>query len=299
MLEKIIIGTRASILALAQTKLVAGMIREKYPHIEVEWKEIVTKGDKDLRTNWNNSNTSLKSLFTKEIEKELLDGTIHMAVHSMKDMPAVSPEGLVCGAVPEREDNRDVLITRTGKKLADLPKGAVIGTSSLRRTMSIKELRDDLVIKPIRGNIHTRLKKMEEEGFDGILLALAGLKRTGMEDRVTEILEVEDFVPAPAQGALHIQCRGDNKEMREVLNSLNDDKTRVVIEAEREFSRIFDGGCHTPMGCAGELEEDRMTLKGMYYYEGRVYRAQIEGDKTKGIELANMLAEKIRGQYNG
>lgn len=299
MLEKIIIGTRASILALAQTKLVAGMIREKYPHIEVEWKEIVTKGDKDLRTNWNNSNTSLKSLFTKEIEKELLDGTIHMAVHSMKDMPAVSPEGLVCGAVPEREDNRDVLITRTGKKLADLPKGAVIGTSSLRRTMSIKELRDDLVIKPIRGNIHTRLKKMEEEGFDGILLALAGLKRTGMEDRVTEILEVEDFVPAPAQGALHIQCRGDNKEMREVLNSLNDDKTRVVIEAEREFSRIFDGGCHTPMGCAGELEEDKMTLKGMYYYEGRVYRAQIEGDKTKGIELANMLAEKIRGQYNG
>ena len=298
MLEKIIIGTRASILALAQTKLVAGMIREKYPHIEVEWKEIVTKGDKDLRTNWNNSNTSLKSLFTKEIEKELLDGTIHMAVHSMKDMPAVSPEGLVCGAVPEREDNRDVLITRTGKKLADLPKGAVIGTSSLRRTMSIKELRDDLVIKPIRGNIHTRLKKMEEEGFDGILLALAGLKRTGMEDRVTEILEVEDFVPAPAQGALHIQCRGDNKEMREVLNSLNDDKTRVVIEAEREFSRIFDGGCHTPMGCAGELEEDKMTLKGMYYYEGRVYRAQIEGDKTKGIELANMLAEKIRGQYN-
>lgn len=299
MLEKIIIGTRASILALAQTKLVAGMIREKYPHIEVEWKEIVTKGDKDLRTNWNNSNVSLKSLFTKEIEKELLDGTIHMAVHSMKDMPAVSPEGLVCGAVPEREDNRDVLITRDGKKLADLPKGAVIGTSSLRRTMSIKELRDDLVIKPIRGNIHTRLRKMEEEGFDGILLALAGLKRTGMEDRVTEILEVEDFVPAPAQGALHIQCRGDNKDMREVLNSLNDDKTRVVIEAEREFSRIFDGGCHTPMGCAGELSEDKLTLKGMYYYEGKVYRAQIEGDKTRGIELAQKLAEKIRGQYNG
>ena len=299
MLDKIIIGTRASLLALAQTKLVAGMIKEKFPNIDVEWKEIITTGDVDQRTNWNNSNASLKSMFTKEIEKELLDGTIHMAVHSMKDMPAVSPTGLVCGAIPTREDNRDVLITNSGKKLADLPKGAIIGTSSLRRTMSIKELREDLVIEPIRGNIHTRLRKMEEENFDGILLALAGLKRTGMEDRATEILEVEDFVPAPAQGALHIQCHEDNKEVLEVLKALDDANTRLVIEAEREFSRIFDGGCHTPMGCAGTLEGDKMTLKGMYYYKEKVYRDEITGDKLDGILLANKLADKIRGQYNG
>lgn len=299
MLKKIVIGTRASILALAQTKLVAGMIRERFPHIEVEWKEIITKGDKDLRTNWNNSNTSLKSLFTKEIEKELLDGTIHMAVHSMKDMPAVSPEGLICGAIPEREDNRDVLITRDGKKLAELPEGAVIGTSSLRRTMSIKELRSDITIKPIRGNIHTRLGKLDSGEFDGILLALAGLKRTGMEDRATEIFEIDDFVPAPAQGSLHIQCREDNTEIREILETLNDEDSRVVVEAEREFSRIFDGGCHTPMGCAGKLDGDKVNLKGMYYYEGKVYRAEIEGSVEDRIKLAGELAEKIRGQYNG
>ncbi len=299
MLKKIVIGTRASILALAQTKLVAGMIREKFPHIEVEWKEIITKGDKDLRTNWNNSNTSLKSLFTKEIEKELLDGTIHMAVHSMKDMPAVSPEGLICGAIPEREDNRDVLITRDGRKLAELPEGAVIGTSSLRRTMSIKELRNDITIKPIRGNIHTRLGKLDSGEFDGILLALAGLKRTGMEGRATEIFEIDDFVPAPAQGSLHIQCREDNVQVREILDTLNDDESRVVVEAEREFSRIFDGGCHTPMGCAGKLNKDKLNLKGMYYYEGKVYRAEIEGSVEDRIKLAGELAEKIRGQYNG
>lgn len=299
MLKKIVIGTRASILALAQTKLVAGMIRERFPHIEVEWKEIITKGDKDLRTNWNNSNTSLKSLFTKEIEKELLDGTIHMAVHSMKDMPAVSPEGLICGAIPLREDNRDVLITRDGRRLAELPEGSVIGTSSLRRTMSIKELRDDITIKPIRGNIHTRLGKLDSGEFDGILLALAGLKRTGMEERATEVFEVEDFVPAPAQGSLHIQCREDNAEVREVLDTLNDEDSRVVVEAEREFSRIFDGGCHTPMGCAGKLEDGRLNLKGMYYYEGKVYRDEIDGSVEDRIKLAGELAEKIRGQYNG
>ncbi|GLI54885.1 porphobilinogen deaminase [Propionigenium maris DSM 9537] len=299
MLKKIVIGTRASILALAQTKLVAGMIRERFPHIEVEWKEIITKGDKDLRTNWNNSNTSLKSLFTKEIEKELLDGTIHIAVHSMKDMPAVSPEGLICGAIPEREDNRDVLITRDGRKLAELPEGAVIGTSSLRRTMSIKELRSDITIKPIRGNIHTRLGKLDSGEFDGILLALAGLKRTGMEDRATEIFEIDDFVPAPAQGSLHIQCREDNTEIREILDTLNDEKSRLVVEAEREFSRIFDGGCHTPMGCAGKLVGDKLNLKGMYYYEGKVYRDEIEGSVEDRIKLAGELAEKIRGQYNG
>lgn len=299
MLKKIVIGTRASILALAQTKLVAGMIRERFPHIEVEWKEIITKGDKDLRTNWNNSNTSLKSLFTKEIEKELLDGTIHMAVHSMKDMPAVSPEGLICGAIPLREDNRDVLITRDGKKLSELPEGSVIGTSSLRRTMSIKELRNDITIKPIRGNIHTRLGKLDSGEFDGILLALAGLKRTGMEERATEIFEIDDFVPAPAQGSLHIQCREDNTEIREVLDTLNDEDSKVVVEAEREFSRIFDGGCHTPMGCAGKLDGDKLNLKGMYYYEGKVYRAEIEGSVEDRIKLAGELAEKIRGQYNG
>jgi len=299
MLKKIVIGTRASILALAQTKLVANLIMEKFPETEVSWKEIITTGDKDLRTNWNNSNKSLKSLFTKEIEKELLEGNIDLAVHSMKDMPSISPKGLVCGAIPKREDFRDVLITKNGKLLSELPKIPIIGTSSLRRTVSIKELRDDVVVKPIRGNIHTRLKKLETEDFDGIILAYAGLKRTGMEDRATEVFDANSFIPAPAQGALHIQCREDNSEILEILSKLDDLDTRIVIEAEREFSKIFDGGCHTPMGCIGKLDNETLTLRGMYYYEGKVYKDVISGDKNKNIQLARELADKIRSQYNG
>ncbi|WP_372713998.1 hydroxymethylbilane synthase [Ilyobacter sp.] len=297
--NRVVIGTRGSLLAVAQTKDVRAMLQEKYPEIEFELKEIVTTGDTDLRTNWNNSDTSLKSLFTKEIEKELLDGTIQLAVHSMKDMPADSPEGLICGAIPAREDYRDVMVSKTGTKLSELPEGAVVGTSSLRRTMAIKEMRPDLVIEPIRGNIHTRLRKLREENFDAIVLAAAGLKRVGLESEITQYLETHEMMPAPAQGALCIQCKEDDTFTREILSSITDREVEEVVEIEREFSRIFDGGCHTPMGCSGEITGDEICLKGMYCHEGVIYKGQLTGKREEGKALAQKLAGIIRGQIDG
>ena len=176
MAKKIVIGSRGSILAMAQSEMIKKRLETNFPEIEFEIKKIVTSGDTDLVSNWNNSDKSLKSFFTKEIEVELLNGTIDLAVHSMKDMPAVSPAGLICGAVPDREDNRDVLVSKSGKTLMELPAGAIVGTSSLRRTMNLKNLRGDLVIKQLRGNIHTRLNKLKNDDYDAILLAAAGLK---------------------------------------------------------------------------------------------------------------------------
>ena len=166
MKKKIVIGSRGSILALAQSEIVKQQLEKNFPEYEFEIKKIVTSGDKDLVSNWNNSDKSLKSFFTKEIEVELLNETIDLAVHSMKDMPSISPEGLICGAIPDREDQRDVLISKNGKTLMELPKGAIVGTSSLRRTMNIKSLRPDLQIKQLRGNIHTRLNKLKTEDYE-------------------------------------------------------------------------------------------------------------------------------------
>lgn len=296
--NKIIIGTRGSILAMAQTELVVKMLKEKFPEKDFEIKVIVTTGDKDMRTNWGDKNVSLKSFFTKEIEKELLEKDIDLAVHSMKDMPAVSPEGLICGAVPIREDNRDVFVSKSGKKLSELPKNPIIGTSSLRRAVMVKDMRPDAEIKPIRGNIHTRLKKLEEEDFDGIVLAAAGLIRVGLQDKITQFFTKDEIMPAPAQGALCVQCREDDKEILEILEKIADKNTTEVVAVEREFSKIFDGGCHTPMGCAAEITGDEIVIKGIYYSGEKLYRGIHKGKREKGILLACELAEKIRGNIN-
>lgn len=293
------IGTRGSILAMAQTKIVMNLIKEKFPELELHIKEIITTGDKDLRTNWGNKDISLKNFFTKEIEKELLDGEIDFAVHSMKDMPSVSPKGLILGGVPKRADNRDVFISKTGKYLKDLPENPVIGTSSIRRARCIKELRRDAIIKPIRGNIHTRLKKLKEENFDGIVLAGAGLIRTGLEDRITQYFSIEDVIPAPAQGAIYIQCRDNDIELLEILKEITDEKTMKIIEAEREFSKIFDGGCHTPMGCAGYFIGDDIELQGMYCSDKNMYKRVFRGEKKDRKKIAHVLAKKIQEDISG
>ncbi|MBP9478838.1 MAG: hydroxymethylbilane synthase [Sebaldella sp.] len=294
--KKIIIGTRGSVLAVAQAETVKNMLLEKFPNLEVELKKIVTSGDKDQSNNWGEE--SLKSLFVKEIEKELLEGTIDIAVHSMKDMPQVSPEGLINACFPLREDNRDVLITKDNMKLSELSKGAVIGTSSLRRKVGILNLRDDLEIKPIRGNIHTRLKKLEDGEFDGIILAAAGLKRVGLQDKITEYLSVEQMIPAPAQGILCIQCKEDNQDIIKILNEIDDKKTRIICEAEREFSKIFDGGCHTPMGCSAVIDNDELLLSGMYFSDGKLYFGETKGAIENTKVIAHELADIIRRQIN-
>jgi len=297
MKKHVVIGSRGSILALAQANLVKNSLEANYPDLTFEIKEIVTSGDKDLKSNWENSNASLKSFFTKEIEQELLDGQIDIAVHSMKDMPAVSPKGLICGAIPDREDARDVLISKNGF-LVTLPQGAKIGTSSLRRVMNLKAIRPDFEIKHLRGNIHTRLKKLETEDYDAIILAAAGLKRTGMADKITEYLSGEAFPPAPAQGVLYIQCRENDEEIKGILKSIHNEDIAKIVEIEREFSKIFDGGCHTPMGCYSQVDEDKIKFIGAYSHDGKQIRVVIEDDLAKGKEIAHMAAKEIKKKIN-
>ena len=294
MKKKIVIGSRGSILALAQSEMIKKQLETNFPEIEFEIKKIVTSGDKDLVSNWNNSDKSLKSFFTKEIEVELLNGTIDLAVHSMKDMPIVSPEGLICGAVPDREDQRDVLISKSGKTLMELPEGAIVGTSSLRRTMNLKNLRPDLNIKQLRGNIHTRLNKLKTEDYDAILLAAAGLKRVGLEGEITEYLDPKSFLPAPAQGVLHIQCRENDEEIKNILKSIHSEEIEKVVVIEREFSKIFDGGCHTPMGCYSEVEGDTINFYGVYFKGEKGYTASVTDKLSEGVKVAQKLAEIIK-----
>ena len=297
MKKHVVIGSRGSILALAQANLVKNSLEANYPDLTFEIKEIVTSGDKDLKSNWENSNASLKSFFTKEIEQELLDGQIDIAVHSMKDMPAVSPKGLICGAIPDREDARDVLVTK-GDFLVTLPKGAKVGTSSLRRAMNLKAVRPDFEIKHLRGNIHTRLNKLETEDYDAIVLAAAGLKRVGLTDKISEYLNGEVFPPAPAQGVLYIQCRENDEEIKGILKSIHNEDIAKIVEIEREFSKIFDGGCHTPMGCYSQVDEDKIKFIGAYSHDGKQIRVVIEDDLAKGKKIAHMAAEEIKAKIN-
>ena len=296
-MRKIVMGTRGSVLAVAQAETVREMLIKKIPGLIIEIKKIVTSGDKDQTTNWG-GDSSLKSMFVKEIEKELLEGTIDFAVHSMKDMPQVSPEGLINACFPIREDNRDVLVSKNNTAFSEMPSGSVIGTSSLRRKSAVMELYPEMEIKPIRGNIHTRLGKLDSGEYDGIILAAAGLIRTGLESRISEYIDPEKMPPAPAQGILCVQCREDNSEIIEILKKIDDRETRIVCEAEREFSKIFDGGCHTPMGCFAVIKEEKIFLKGMFCSGEKMYFGEAWGSIENPKEAAEKLADIIRRQIN-
>lgn len=291
--KQIILGSRGSILALAQTEWVKTALAQHYPELEFQIQVIETQGDRDLTSHFGNTQASLKSFFTKEIEKALLEKEIDIAVHSMKDMPAISPEGLICGAIPSREDARDVLVSKNNILFPNLPKGAIVGTSSLRRIMNLKKVRPDLQIKPLRGNIHTRLRKLEEENYDAIILAAAGLKRSGLTERITEYLNPELFPPAPAQGVLYIQCREQDSFIREILQTIHNPEVSKIVEIEREFSKIFDGGCHTPMGCFSKVCENDITFYAMYSEGDQVYQSTIQESLATGKKIASMAAEEI------
>ena len=296
-MRKIVMGTRGSVLAVAQAETVKKMLIEKIPGLTVEIKKIVTSGDRDQTTNWG-GDSSLKSMFVKEIERELLEGTIDFAVHSMKDMPQISPEGLINACFPIREDNRDVLVSKNNTVFSEMPSGSVIGTSSLRRKSAVTELYPEMEIKPIRGNIHTRLGKLDSGEYDGIILAAAGLIRTGLESRISEYIDPEKMPPAPAQGILCVQCRENNMEILEILKEIDNNETRIICEAEREFSRIFDGGCHTPMGCFAVIKEEKIFLKGMFCSGEKMYFGEAWGSLENPKEAAGKLAEIIRRQIN-
>lgn len=294
-MKKVILGSRGSILALAQTEWVKSELERYFPDIICEIKIIKTQGDKDLTSHFGNSKVSLKSFFTKEIEQDLLDNKIDIAVHSMKDMPSVSPKGLICGAIPRREDARDVIVSNSGT-LAELPKGAIIGTSSLRRVSNITSFRDDFQVKPLRGNIHTRIKKLRDGEYDAIVLAAAGLIRSGLKDEITEYLDPKIFSPAPAQGALYIQCREGDEVILNLLEKIHDEETAKVVAIEREFSKIFDGGCHTPMGCYSEIVGEDINFYSMYSHNGKNYMSKICGKINHSDEIAKRAADDIKRQ---
>jgi len=289
--QKIIAGTRASILALAQTEIVIRELFKNYDNYEFKIKKIKTSGDKNL--NRSLLDESLKDLFVKEIEHALLQNKIDIAVHSMKDMPAEMPAGLQIGAILKREDPRDVLISKSGKKLLDLPANSVIGTSSIRRKVQVELLNKNFIIKEIRGNIHTRIGKLDK-GYDAILLACAGLKRAGMENSITEYFDTNIIVPAPCQGMICVQCRDDDENIKHILKKINDDDTFTILKAEREFAKIFEGGCKVPIGAYAEIHKENITLLGAYFKDGVIYKEKTTGRKDSPEECAQKLAELIR-----
>ncbi|MCA1021745.1 hydroxymethylbilane synthase [Halobacillus litoralis] len=261
-MRKIIIGSRKSNLAITQTEWVIDQLKQIDPSYDFEIKRITTKGDQILDVTL--SKVGGKGLFIKEIEQAMYDGTIDMAVHSMKDMPAVVAEGLTVASVPIREDHRDAFVSNDHVALKDLPEGAVVGTSSLRRGSQIKAVRPDLEIKWIRGNIDTRLRKLKEEDYDAIVLAAAGLKRMGWDDNlVTEYLEPDVCVPAVGQGALAIQCRAEDKELRDFLMKLNHEYTQTTVAAERKFLHDLNGGCQVPIGGYAYRKGDDIVLTAL------------------------------------
>ena len=261
-MRNLVVGSRRSKLALTQTKWVINELKQLGAPFTFEVKEIVTKGDRVLDVTL--SKVGGKGLFVKEIEHELLAGGIDMAVHSMKDMPAVLPEGLVIGAVPRREDARDVLVSKGNRMLSDLPPGSVIGTSSLRRSAQLLAYRPDLTIKWIRGNIDTRLAKLESEEYDAIVLAAAGLARMGWgDDVISDYLPFDVCVPAVGQGALAVECREDDDELRQWLSRLNDEQTERAVRAERAFLQQMEGGCQVPIAGYAEVKEGTVHLTAL------------------------------------
>ncbi|WP_188453495.1 hydroxymethylbilane synthase [Virgibacillus oceani] len=261
-MRKIVVGSRRSNLALTQTEWVIEQLKKKGAANDFEIKKIVTKGDRILDVTL--SKVGGKGLFVKEIEQAMYDKEIDFAVHSMKDMPAVIADGLMIGSIPEREDHRDAYISKNHLGLSELPEGAIVGTSSLRRAAQVLAVRPDVKIKSVRGNIETRLRKLEEEDYDAIILAVAGLKRMGWsEDIVTEYLDPEICVPAVGQGALAIECRKDDKEVLELLEKLNDEYTTKTVTAERTFLHLLEGGCQIPIAGYAYLENEEIILTAL------------------------------------
>lgn len=268
-MRTIVVGTRQSALALTQTGQMVERLQEICEQaglsLRFETRKIVTKGDRILDVTL--SKVGGKGLFVKEIEQALLSGEIDMAVHSMKDMPWERQEGLTNGAVPRRVDPRDCLIARDGRPLQDLPQGAKVGTSSLRRASQLKHYRPDLQIESIRGNIDSRLRKLETEGFDAIVLAAAGLLRMGWQERITQYLPEDICLPAVGQGALGIECRSDDTEALDLLHRLNDPVTERTVRAERSFLGVLNGGCQVPIGAyatiVGDSADSALELTGM------------------------------------
>jgi len=288
------IGTRGSKLALWQANWVKSALNAGNTSIAVELVPIKTRGDKILEVPL--AKVGGKGLFVKEIEDALLNGRIDLAVHSMKDMPSEIPDGLCVGAIPEREIPQDVLISKKGLLLHDLMPGARIGTSSLRRSSQLLHARPDLVILPLRGNLDTRLKKLETENLDAIILAAAGVKRLGLENRITEYLDENVMLPAVGQGALCIEIRQNDPEIEPIIAALNHQETWTVVMGERAFLNRLEGGCQVPIGALAKVKVNGLYLDAMVgSLDGSItYRKKVRGSKFNPEKLGKSLARNLK-----
>lgn len=287
------IGTRGSQLALWQANWIKEILVRKNPDLDIEIVKIKTTGDKILDVPL--AKVGGKGLFVKEIETALLDNSVDLAVHSMKDVPTLLPEGLKIVAISEREDPRDVIISKEGKTLAQLQEGARIGTSSLRRQAQLAGYRPDLVMEPLRGNINTRLRKLRDGQYDAIVLAYAGVKRLGWEGEVTQILDTDIMLPAIGQGALGIEARGDDPGTLERILFLNHSETSLCVRAERAFLHRLEGGCQVPIAAYAITDNGTVTLTGLVAgVDGeKLIRMEVRSDEASAEEAGLELAEQI------
>lgn len=289
------VASRQSALAMTQTKWVIGQLQALESSFTYEIVPTLTKGDKILDVAL--AKIGGKGLFVSEIEQVLTSGQADFAVHSLKDVPAQLADGLVLSAIPKREDARDALISREGRQLTDLPQGALVGTSSLRRVAQLLARRPDLQIQTLRGNIDTRLRKLEDEKFDAIVLAAAGLHRMGWQERITQYLSVEVCLPALCQGILGIECRQDDAQLRQLLNRLTDTASERAAVTERSLLATLNGGCQVPIGGFAEvLADGRLRLQGMVARPDgqQVLKAQAVGEDPTGVaeDVANQLRQQ-------
>ena len=287
------IGTRGSKLALTQTNFVADKLKKAIPDADIEICVIKTGGD--IMQDVSLLTIGGQGVFVKELEEALLSDKIDLAVHSMKDVPGDIPEGLTFAAILPREDVRDVLVSRNNIKMEFLPKGAKVGTGSQRRGAQIKAVMPDVNIVPLRGNLDTRLKKIETENLTGVILAAAGMKRMGLAERITQFLPVETMLPAVGQGALGVQIRKDDAELAKACAELNDVTTAAEVTAERAFLRALGGGCRLPIAALGKLDGQMLTLEGMLAAPNgtTMIREKMSGTIKDAEAMGKKLAEII------
>jgi hydroxymethylbilane synthase len=284
------IGTRGSALALAQAETVRREVSQIITKRNFELVPMTTSGD----TAATEGAVANKAMFVSEIQQALLEKKIDLAVHSAKDLPAQTPEGLVLASVPSREDPRDALVTRTGAVLSQLQPGTTVGTSAARRRAQLLALGRGFDVVPVRGNVDTRLRKLSEGEVQALVVALAGLRRLGRENRVAEILPIDVMLPAPGQGALVVECRAGDRDMRAALGQIEDPAARTTFEAERSFLIAMGGDCNIPLGALAEIIDSRVRLRGLVASPDgrRLHIDQVEGDDAEKAGL--LLAERMR-----
>ena len=283
------LGTRASSLALAHANLVREKLRSARPGLAVELVEVTTAGDRDQSTPLAEG----VGWFTSALQEALQRDEIDLAVHSYKDLPTRRPAGLVLAAVPLRADPRDALVARRGQALRQLPPGAVVGTSSPRRAAQLAELRPDLEVRPIRGNVDTRIAKVERDEYDATVLALAGLERLGLAGRASEVFGLYEMLPAPAQGALALECRAVDAATRQVCATIDDGAIRLAVTAERAFLARIDAGCSFPAAAFAEHLGSTLKLHALLAPGGRIVRSKMSGPAGDAAAIGRQLAEEL------